>query len=231
MTLALVATPPEPPPGKAVRVLVADAHSLPRAAVRALLELNGHMEVVGEAATGEEAVALAAQIRPDVALIDAKLPGLRCVEATRSLAAAGVPVMVLTESEREELAFAAVRAGASGLLHKDAGPIELARAIEVVAGGGAMLSSELTRRLMTEFSSRPEPSLPAPPLLAELTAREREVMGLVALGLSNEQIAGQLTITRATAKTHVSRTMTKLGARDRAQLVALAYRSGLVGQR
>jgi DNA-binding NarL/FixJ family response regulator len=231
MTLVLVELPPEPTDLRMVRVLIADAHSLPRAAVRALLERDERMEVAAEAATGEEAIELAARVCPDVALIDAKLPGMRCVEVTRRLATSGVPVMVMSESEREELAFAAIRAGASGLLYKDAGPTELASAIEVLAAGGAMLSPALTRRLIAEFATRPDTTLPGAPELGELTAREREVMALAGLGLSNDQIAEQLAITPATAKTHVSRAMVKLQARDRAQLVALAYRTGLVGPR
>jgi DNA-binding NarL/FixJ family response regulator len=209
----------------AVRVLVADGHALVRAGFRALLEAGGEISVVGEASTGEEAVALARRLRPDVVLIDATLPGLDCVEATgRMLADPGIAVMLLTATEHDERIFASLRAGASGLLLKDTEPAELVRAIELVAGGDALLSPSLTRRLIAELSSVPDPQLPSSELLDELTPREREV---VALGLSNPDIAERLVISPATSKTHVSRAMLKLGAHDRAQLVAFAFHAGL----
>jgi DNA-binding NarL/FixJ family response regulator len=212
----------------AVRVLVADGQALVRAGFRALLESGGRISVVGEASTGEEAVAEARRLRPDVVLLDATLPGLNCVEATgRILADPGIAVMLLTATEHDERIFATLRAGASGLLLKDTEPAELVRAIELLARGDALLSPSLTRRLIAELSSVPDPQLPSSELLDELTPREREVVGLVALGLSNPDIAERLVISPATSKTHVSRAMLKLGAHDRAQLVAFAFHAGL----
>jgi DNA-binding NarL/FixJ family response regulator len=215
-----------------IRVVIADGHALVRAGFRVLLEDAERIAVVGEAANGEQAVALARRLRPDVVLIDANLPGLDCVETTRQvLAEPGGAVMLLTGSEGDERIFDALRAGANGLLLKDTEPTELVRAVELLAEGEALLSPALTRRVIAELASRPEPSLPDPDLLEELTAREREVVALVALGLSNEEIGEQLVVSRATAKTHVSRAMVKLRARDRAQLVVFAYESGLALQR
>jgi DNA-binding NarL/FixJ family response regulator len=173
-------------------------------------------------------VALARRLRPDVVLLDANLPGLDCVEATRRLLAEpGGAVMLLTGSASDERILDALRVGASGLLLKDTEPTELVRAVEMLARGEALLSSAVTRRLIAELASRPEPELPDSDLLDELTAREREVVALVALGLTNEEIGERLVVSRATAKTHVSRAMVKLHARDRAQLVVFAYESGL----
>src|SRR3954471_3684229 len=212
----------------AVRVLVADGQALVRAGFRALLEAGGQISVVGEASTGEEAVVLARRLRPDVVLIDATLPGLNCVEATgRMLADPGVAVMLLTATELDERIFATLRAGARGLLLKDTDPAELVRAVELLARGDALLSPSLTRRLIAELASVPDPQLPSSELLDELTPREREVVGLVALGLSNADIAERLVISPATSKTHVSRAMLKLGAHDRAQLVVFAFHAGL----
>src|SRR4051794_32143849 len=212
----------------AVRVLVADGQALVRAGFRALLEAGGQISVVGEASTGEEAVALARHLRPDVVLIDATLPGLNCVEAIgRILADPGIAVMLLAATEQAERIFAALRAGARGLLLKDTDPAEPVRAIEVLARGDALLSPSLTRRLIAELASVPDPHLPSSDLLDELTPREREVVALVALGLSNPDIAERLVISPATSKTHVSRAMLKLGAHDRAQLVAFAFHAGL----
>jgi DNA-binding NarL/FixJ family response regulator len=211
-----------------VRVVIADGHALVRAGFCALLEDNERIAVVGEAGDGEEAVALARRLRPDVMLMDANLPGLDCVEATRQiLAEPGAAVMLLTGSAGDERILDALRVGASGLLLKDTEPTELVRAVELLARGEALLSPALTRRLIAELISRPEPRLPDSDLLEELTAREREVVALVALGLTNEEIGEQLVVTRATAKTHVSRAMVKLHARDRAQLVVFAYETGL----
>jgi DNA-binding NarL/FixJ family response regulator len=230
----LPAIRPAPPRGRAaasppVRVLIADGHALVRAGFRVLLEADARIRVVGEAGTGEQAVALALAIRPDVVLIDARLPGLDCVQATdRMIAESGVAVMLLTASEGDERIFAALRAGARGLLLKDTEPAELMRAIELLARGEAPLSPSLARRVIAELVSRPEPSHPSSELLDELTAREREVVALVALGLSNDEIADRLVVSRATAKTHVSRAMVKLDAHDRAKLVVFAYETGLV---
>ncbi len=212
-----------------VRVLVADGQALVRAGFRVLLEGDGRIAVVGEAAAGEEAISLTARLRPDVVLMDATLPGPDCVEATaRMVAESGVAVLLLAASEDDDRIVAALRAGASGLLLKDTDPAELIRAIEALAHGDALLSPALTRRLIAELTARPEPRVPSSGLLAELTAREREVMALVAQGLKNDEIATRLVITPATAKTHVSRAMVKLHAHDRAQLVVFAYEAGLV---
>jgi DNA-binding NarL/FixJ family response regulator len=211
-----------------VRVVIADGHALVRAGFRVLLEDTERIAVIGEAADGEQAVALARRLRPDVVLMDANLPGLDCVEATRQvLAEPGRTVMLLTGCEHDDRIFDALRAGASGLLLKDTEPTELIRAVELLARGEALLSPALTRRLIAELASRPEPQLPDSDLLDELTAREREVVALVALGLTNDEIGEQLVVTRATAKTHVSRAMVKVHARDRAQLVVFAYETGL----
>ena len=213
-----------------IRVVVADGHALVRAGFRALLERRSAIEVVGEAADGDEAVALASRLRPDVVLIDGSLPGLDCVEVTRrTLAETGAAVMLLTGSDADEQIFDALRAGASGLMLKNTEPTELLRAVELLASGEALLSPAIARRLIAELAARPEPQVPESDLLDELTAREREVMALVALGLSNDEIATRLVVTPATAKTHVSRAMVKLRARNRAQLVVFAYEAGLAG--
>ncbi|HEX4717963.1 MAG TPA: response regulator transcription factor, partial [Thermoleophilaceae bacterium] len=216
-------------PAPAIRVLLADGQALVRAGVRLLLEVDERITVVGEAASGEETLALVAEIGPDVVMIDTRLPGLDSVETTRRIASeAGVAVMLLTAGESDERIFAALRAGASGLLPKDTQPTKLVQAIEALAQGEALLSPGLTRRLIDEFAARAEPASPDPELLDELTAREREVVALVALGLSNAEIAERLVVSPATAKTHVSRAMVKLRARDRAKLVVFAYEAGLV---
>src|SRR3954453_894223 len=210
------------------RVVVADGQALVRAGFCALLEAGGQISVGGEASTGEEAVALARSLRPDVVLIDATLPGLDCVEATgRILADPGIAVMLLTATELDERNFATLRAGARGLLLKDTDPAELVRAIELLARGDALLSPSLTRRLIAELASVPDPQVPSSELLDELTPREREVVALVALGLSNAQISERLLLSPATSKTHVSRAMLKLGAHDRAHLVVFAFHAGL----
>jgi DNA-binding NarL/FixJ family response regulator len=211
------------------RVLIADGQALVRAGFRVLLEGASQVSVVGEAATAEEALDVARSTRPQVTLLDADLPGLDCVELTRRLCAdTGAAVMLLAGSEDDARIFGALRAGATGLLLKDTEPAELVRAVGALARGDVAVSPELMRRVITELVSRPHPGSPTEERLDELTAREREVMALVGLGLSNDEIAEQLVVTRATAKTHVSRAMLKLHARDRAQLVAFAYNSGLV---
>jgi DNA-binding NarL/FixJ family response regulator len=216
----------------AIRVLLADGAGLVRAGLRALLEADQGIEVVAEAARGEEAVSMAIEKRPDVVLMDVGLPGLDGLRATRQILAAPglshVKVLILGEDELDEDLFGALRAGATGFLVKDADAPELLRAVRVLAGGGAQLSPRVTRRLLQELVSHPDPELPVPEQLEELTAREREVMTLVALGLTNDEIAGRLVVSPATAKTHVSRAMIKLHARDRAKLVALAYETGFV---
>ena len=215
-----------------IRAVVADGESLVRAGFRLLLEASGSVSVVGQAASGEEAVALARQLRPDVALIDVRLPGLDSVEATRQMSSdLGVAVMLLTASGRDGRILAALRAGATGLLLKDTEPSELVQAVEALAQGEALLSPSITRNLITELVSRPEPAHPRPDLLNELTAREREVVSLVGHGLDNAEIAERLVVSLATAKTHVSRAMVKLDAHDRAKLVVFAYETGLVRPR
>ena len=211
-----------------IRVVIADGQALVRAGFRVLLEGDARITVVGEAATGEEAVALARRLRPDVVLIDAMLPGVDCIEATRLLAAESAHVMLLTASEGDERIFAALRAGASGVLLKDTEPAELARAVDALAHGEALLSPSLARTADRRARLAATARVPEPELLDELTAREREVVALVALGLSNDGIAERLVVSRATAKTHVSRAMVKLDARDRAKLVVFGYEAGLV---
>jgi DNA-binding NarL/FixJ family response regulator len=189
------------------------------------------MEVVGEAADGREAVDLAGRVLPQVVLMDIRMPRLDGLEATRLICADGnlreTRVLVLTTFDLDEYVYAALRAGASGFLLKDAGPTELLQAIRIVAAGEALLAPSITRRLIAEFASRPDPRK-GPPELGELTEREHEILRLVAAGLSNDEIARRLVISPLTAKTHVSRILGKLGCRDRAQLVTVAYETGLV---
>jgi DNA-binding NarL/FixJ family response regulator len=215
-----------------VRVLLADDQKLVRAGFRVLLERGDGIEVVGEVANGAEAVDAARAARPDVVLMDIRMPVLDGLEATRRIVAdellAGVRVVVLSTFELDEYVFEALRAGASGFLLKDIDPDDLRQAVRVVAAGEALLSPSVTRRLITEFATRPAPPRSDPGRLAALTEREREVLALVGGGLSNDDIGRRLFMSPATAKTHVSRAMAKLGARDRAQLVVLAYETGLV---
>jgi DNA-binding NarL/FixJ family response regulator len=215
-----------------IRVLVADDQGLVRAGFRVLIESAPDIEVAGEAGNGEEAVALARAERPDVVLMDIRMPVLDGIEATRRIAAdpeqAGVRVLVLTTFEADEYVFEALRAGASGFLLKDVEPVDLLRAIRVVAGGEALLSPSVTSRLIATFAGRPSQRRVSTRELEGLTEREREVLALVGRGKSNDEIAGDLFVSPATVKTHVSRVMSKLYARDRAQLVVAAYESGLV---
>jgi DNA-binding NarL/FixJ family response regulator len=211
------------------RLLIAGGDNLLRAGLRMLLEADGRVTVAGEATTGEEAIAAARRISPDVVLLDEELPGPDCVDVTsRMVSEAGVAVMLLTSSECDERIFAALRAGASGLLLKDTEPAELVRALDALAKGGALLSPSFTRRLIDELASRPAPAYHNSEVLDELSAREREVLALVGHGLSNGEIAERLVVSPATAKTHVSRAMVKLRIRARAKLVVLAYEAGLV---
>jgi DNA-binding NarL/FixJ family response regulator len=218
--------------GTVIRVLLADDQALIRAGFRVLLDSADGIEVVGEAGNGAEAADLAAQLRADVVLMDIRMPGTDGLEATRRIAAdeglAGVRIIILTTFESDEYVYQAIRAGASGFLVKDAEPADLIQAVRVVAGGDALLAPRVTRRLITDLASRPERPRIDGHQLDVLTEREREVLSLVAGGLSNDEIATQLYVSPLTAKTHVSRILTKLAARDRAQLVVLAYESGLV---
>jgi DNA-binding NarL/FixJ family response regulator len=210
-----------------IRVVLADDQELVRAGFRALLDGEADITVVGEAADGAAAVAVARTTRPDVVLMDVRMPGLDGLAATRQLLEEtdATKVVILTTFELDEYVFEALRSGASGFLVKHTHPDELVRAVRVVAAGEALLSPSITRRLIQEFAGRPTVGNPA--RLDTLTAREREVVGLVAQGLSNDEIAGRWVVSPATVRTHVSRAMTKLHARDRAQLVVIAYQAGL----
>ena len=214
-----------------IRVLLADDQALVRGGFRALLDARDDIDVVGEAADGEQAVGLARTLRPDLILMDIRMPRLDGLEATRQITAEpglnGVRILILTTFELDEYLFDALRYGASGFLVKDTEPADLVTAVRVVARGDSLISPGMTRRLVAEFAARAKEPRPAAQLDV-LTEREREVMALVANGLSNDEIAGELVVSPATARTHVSRAMIKLGARDRTQLVVLAYETGLV---
>ncbi|MCF3146584.1 response regulator transcription factor [Streptomyces platensis] len=214
-----------------IRVLLADDQLLVRAGFKALLDAQCDIEVVAEAADGQQALAAVREHRPDIVLMDIRMPAVDGLVATRRITEdprlREVKVVMLTTFELDEYVFEAIRSGASGFLVKDTEPEELLRAVRAVVAGDALLSPGVTRRLIAEFAARSkEPG--AAGALSALTEREREVMALVGIGLSNEEIARRLVVSPLTAKTHVSRTMVKLGARDRAQLVVLAYESGLV---
>ncbi|GAA3214355.1 response regulator [Dactylosporangium siamense] len=215
-----------------IRVLVADDQALVRGSFRLLVDTAADLVSVGEAATGTEAVTLAGQERPDVVLMDIRMPDLDGIEATRQICAdpatAAVRVLILTTFDADEYVFAALHAGASGFLLKDTRPSDLLTGIRVVAAGESLLAPGVTRRLIEEFTRRPGTGVPRAAALADTTEREREVLTLVGRGRSNQEIAGDLHITLSTAKTHVGRLLMKLGARDRAQLVIAAYDAGLV---
>jgi DNA-binding NarL/FixJ family response regulator len=214
-----------------IRVLVADDQAAVRGGFAALIAAEDEMEVVGEARNGREAVDLARRVFPHVVLMDIRMPVLDGLAATRIICAdatlVATRVLVLTTFDLDEYVYGALRAGASGFLLKDAGPRELLHAIGVVARGDALLAPSVTKRLVAEFAARRDPRRP-PAALGDLTDREREILRFVARGLTNAEIAGRLVISPLTAKTHVSHILAKLGCRDRAQLVALAYESGFV---
>ena len=214
-----------------IRVLVADDQDAVRGGFAALVDAEDEMSVVGEAANGRAAVDVARRVFPHVVLMDIRMPVLDGLEATRIICSdphlEATRVLVLTTFDLDEYVYGALRAGASGFLLKDTPPRELLRAIEIVAAGDALIAPSVTRRLIAEFAARRDPAEP-PEALAELTEREREITRLVAEGLTNSEIAGRLVISPLTAKTHVSNVLRKLGCRDRAALVALAYESGLV---
>jgi DNA-binding NarL/FixJ family response regulator len=215
-----------------IRVLVADDQALVRGSFRILVDTAPDLTSVGEAATGAEAVELARREQPDIILMDIRMPGMDGIEATGKITAdpgtSAVRVLILTTFDLDEYVFAALRAGASGFLLKDTPPADLLAAIRVVAAGDALLAPGVTRRLIAEFTRRPDPRQRPVAALDEITEREREVLTLIGLGLSNTEMASHLRVSLSTAKTHVGRLLMKLGARDRAQLVIAAYDTGLV---
>jgi DNA-binding NarL/FixJ family response regulator len=214
-----------------IRVLVADDQALVRGSFRVLVDTAPDLTSVGEAATGTEAVEVARREKPDIVLMDIQMPDMDGIEATRQITASpqtsAVRVLILTTFDLDEYVFGALRAGASGFLLKDTRPADLLAAVRVVAAGDALLAPAVTRRLIEEFTRHSEPGR-RPAAVDEITEREREVLTLIGLGLSNTEIASQLHVSLSTAKTHVGRLLAKLGARDRAQLVIAAYNSGLV---
>ena len=217
-----------------IRVLVADDQALVRGSFCLLVNTAPDLSTVGEAATGREAVRLARQEKPDIVLMDVRMPDTDGIDATRQITAdpstSAVRVLILTTFELDDYVFAALRAGASGYLIKDTPPAELLAAIRVVAAGDALLAPSVTRRLIAEFARHPASDRQQVPLPDEVTGRERDVLTLIGLGLSNTEIAIRLNVSLSTAKTHIGRLLMKLGARDRAQLVIAAYETGLVHQ-
>jgi DNA-binding NarL/FixJ family response regulator len=213
-----------------IRVLIADDEALVRGGFRMILEAQADLQVVGEAADGQDALAQARELSPDVVLMDIRMPAMDGLEATRRLASASpaAKVLMLTTFDLDEHVYQAMKAGASGFLLKTAPPSELAAAVRAVAGGDVLLAPPITRRLVEQFVARPPPGQHLPPSLHPLTAREVEVLRLIARGLSNTEIAAALFLGEATVKTHVNRVLAKLGLRDRVQAVVLAYESGLV---
>jgi DNA-binding NarL/FixJ family response regulator len=215
-----------------IRVLIADDQVLLRGSLRLLVDSAPDLTAIGEAGTGAEAVELARAGKPDVILMDIRMPGMDGIEATRQIIAAtdtaGTRILVLTTFDLDEYVFAALRAGASGFVLKDTPPGDLLAAIRVVAGGDALLSPGITRRLIGEFTRQAPAAANPGAALGELTEREREVLTLIGLGLSNTEIAGRLYVSMSTTKTHIGRLLMKLGARDRAHLVIAAYEAGLV---
>jgi DNA-binding NarL/FixJ family response regulator len=221
------------PTRAAIKLLLAHEDGLARAGLRALLEREADVTVVGEVSRGDDAVAVAGELRPDIVLMALRLPGMDALQATRLLVGGGAStqVLILGSFSSDDELFGALRAGASGFVVNETKPAELLHAVRSVSEGNAVLSPSVTRRLIDELASHPDRHRPIPERLEELTAREREVMGLVAMGLTNREIAERLVVSPATAKTHVSRAMLKLHARDRSQLVVLAYQTRLVEPR
>ncbi len=211
-----------------IRIVIADDHALLRTGLAGILGSQEDLEVVGEAADGNEAVRVVHELAPDVVLMDVRMPDLDGIEATRQLADSPARILMLTTFDLDKYVYAAMKAGAAGFLLKDAAPEVLIDAVRAVARGEALLAPQITRRLIEEFVRRPEPGAGAEQVLAPLTPREREVLGEVGRGLSNTEIAGRLFLSEATVKTHLARLMSKLHLRDRAQAVVLAYESGLV---
>ena len=213
-----------------IRILIADDEAIVRDGLRAIVEHESDLEVVGEAADGEQAVAVARELEPDVALLDIQMPNVDGVEATRRLLALPRPprVLILTTFDRNEYVYESMRAGASGFLLKDVRRGQLTDAIRTVVDGDTLVAPTITRRLIEEFCRRPSPTGTTPPTLIDLTARELEVLQLVAHGLSNTEIAATLVVAETTVKTHVAHILGKLGLRDRAQAVVAAYETGLV---
>ncbi|MFE7665303.1 response regulator [Streptomyces celluloflavus] len=214
-----------------IRVLLADDQPLVRSGLRVLIDGTPDLDTVGEAATGTEAVALTKDVRPDVVVMDIRMPGMDGIEATRLITAdAGAPrVLILTTFDEDDYVYGALRAGASGFAVKDMALDDILSAIRVVAAGDTLIAPGVTRRLIADFLDRPAPGPKRPPRLVKgITEREREVLTLVGLGRSNSEIAAELVITAATAKSHVARLLSKLSARDRVQLVIIAYETGLV---
>jgi DNA-binding NarL/FixJ family response regulator len=211
-------------------VVIADDQALVRGGFRMILEAQADIAVVGEAENGAEAVERVAELRPEVVLMDIRMPVLDGIAATARIAAAALPtrVLVLTTFDQDDVVYDAMRAGASGFLLKSVPPAKLVDGVRTVADGDALLAPTITRRLVEEFVRRPPPGQATPPAVAELTQREREVLILIARGLSNAEIAGQLFVSEATVKTHVNRVLSKLDLRDRVQAVVLAYESGIV---
>ena len=215
------------------RVLIADDQALVRSGFRMIVEARPDLEVVGEAENGEEAARLAAELEPDVILLDIRMPVLDGIEATRRIVASGSParILVLTTFDLDEYIYAAIRAGASGFLLKDARPADLVDAIRLVAGGNALLGPTVTKRLLEHFANAPDGPVPAAAAIGSLTEREQEILRLLATGLSNAEMAERLVVSEATVKTHVSNVLRKLGVRDRVQAVIAAYEASLVRPR
>ncbi|MFE1878781.1 response regulator [Streptomyces diastatochromogenes] len=215
-----------------IRILLADDQRLVRAGIRGILDDEDDLHVVAEAADGQAALAACRELRPDVVLMDIRMPGMDGLEAARRIAAdeqlGAVKVVMLTTFDLDEYVYGALRAGATGFLVKDTEPAELLQAVRVAVRGDALISPSVTRRLIAEFANRPDRTRTPDPRLDALTAREREVMQLIAAGCTNDEIAARLVVSPLTAKTHVSRIMAKLGARDRSQVVVLAYEYRMV---